>query len=193
MDDNKFEISGDIEHDKPRRRSFAGRIFLFLIALIAILSVILFPYFQEEFPALRKFTGMDKLSANSRPDTVMLNFLMATSDSLRRANDSLQALVDVQAGEQQEASDFNELVFEVQIGAFKHFDLEKYRENLVGLDGDQADGYAKLTLGKFSSPLDAKEFRDDMRKAGFKDAWIVAKRNGIRVEYDPKTGQEIVE
>ena len=192
MDDNKFEITGDIEHndDTPRRRSIAGRFFLFLIALIAILSVILFPYFQEEFPALRRFTGMDKVDA-PRADTVLLNFLVATTDSLRRANDSLKALTEVQANEQ--VSDFDVLVFEVQIGAFKHFDLEKYRENLVGIDGDQADGYAKLTLGKFFSPVEAKEFRDDIRKAGFKDAWIVAKRNGIRVEYDPATGEQIGE
>jgi hypothetical protein len=192
MADNKFEISGDIEHDDvPRRRSVMGRFFLFMVALLVILSVMLFPLFQEEFPALRRFTGMDKVLAPA-VDTVLLNYLMTTADSLRRSNDSLRALVDVQALEQ-EGSDFNELVFEVQIGAFKHFDLDKYRENLVGLDGDQADGYAKLTLGKFFSPVAAKEFRDDMRKAGFKDAWVVAKRNGIRVEYDPATGKQIGE
>jgi len=70
----------------------------------------------------------------------------------------------------------------VQIGAFKNKDLAKYFENNKNFSGDvDADGVKKYTLGYFNDYWEADNFKKYIREMGVKDAWIVAYKNGQRV------------
>jgi cell division septation protein DedD len=74
--------------------------------------------------------------------------------------------------------------YEVQIGAFRNFDISRYNGNLNQVKQEKADGLNKITLGQFSSPEDAKAFQADLRKLGVRRSFIVKKTDGVRQPYD---------
>jgi len=75
------------------------------------------------------------------------------------------------------------VVFKVQVGAFKNKDLTKYFKNNKNFSGDvDADGTKKYTLGFFGDYWEAENFKKYLREMGVKDAWIVAYKDGKRVE-----------
>lgn len=75
------------------------------------------------------------------------------------------------------------VVFKVQIGAFKNKALEKYFNNTKNFSGDvDNDGTKKYTLGHFIEYWEADNFKRYLREMGVADAWIVAYKNGERVD-----------
>lgn len=74
------------------------------------------------------------------------------------------------------------LHYEVQIGAFKYFNLKKYQQAFDHLKGEAADGYDKYTLAKFRNYTEAEEFKKDIQHMGIKDAFIVPKLDGKRID-----------
>lgn len=74
------------------------------------------------------------------------------------------------------------VVFKVQVGAFKNFDLTKYFDRHQNFSGEvDADGTMKYTLGIFSDYWEADKFKKYMREMGVKGAWIVSYKDGNRV------------
>lgn len=92
-------------------------------------------------------------------------------DSLVRVNNMLIEISPYYTG----------VFFEVQIGAFENFDLEKYKEGLTKLNIDYNEDVEQYTLGKFRDLKTALAFQKDIQKMGIKDAFIVAKIDGKRV------------
>lgn len=75
------------------------------------------------------------------------------------------------------------VVFKVQIGAFKNKALEKYFNNNKNFSGDvDNDGTKKYTLGHFIEYWEADNFKRYLREMGVADAWIVAYKDGARVD-----------
>jgi hypothetical protein len=74
------------------------------------------------------------------------------------------------------------VVYKVQIGSFKNKDLTKYFDNNPNFSGDiDPDGTKKYTLGVFTDYWEADKFKKALREMGVKGAWIVAYKNGQRV------------
>ena len=75
------------------------------------------------------------------------------------------------------------LVYKVQIGSFKSKDLTKYFDNNPNFSGEiDSDGTKKYTLGVFTDYWEADKFKSALRDMGVKGAWIVAYKDGHRVE-----------
>ena len=75
------------------------------------------------------------------------------------------------------------IVYKVQIGAFKNKDLSKYFENNKNFSGEvDADGTKKYTLGAFPTYWEADNFKKYLREMGVNDAWVVAYKDGKRIE-----------
>jgi hypothetical protein len=75
------------------------------------------------------------------------------------------------------------IIYKVQIGAFKNKDLSKYFDNNKNFSGEvDADGTKKYTLGAFSTYWEADNFKKYLREMGVSDAWVVAYKDGKRVE-----------
>lgn len=184
MDEKKFEIEGTIEggEKKARRPIIAGRVFLFVLVIVVVGSIWYFPFLQDEFPALKKIT----MGSNGvMTDSTLLNETYEnrlTIDSLIKVNDSLNNANQILL---ERSNDYTGLYYEVQIGVFNSFDIEKYQQQMEALRAETtSNGTSKLTLGKFRNLKTAKEFLLDVREMGFKDAWIVAKEDGERVPFD---------
>ena len=75
------------------------------------------------------------------------------------------------------------IVYKVQIGAFKNKDLSKYFENNKNFSGEvDEDGTKKYTLGAFPTYWEADNFKKYLREMGVSDAWVVAYKDGKRIE-----------
>lgn len=98
-------------------------------------------------------------------------YLTDELDSMERVNNLLLELSPYYTG----------VFFEVQIGAFESFDLDDYKEDLVKMNIDKTDQVDQYTLGKFRSLERALAFRQDVRRMGVQDAFVVAKIDGERV------------
>lgn len=83
------------------------------------------------------------------------------------------------------------IVFRVQIGAFqKQQQNDVYRQNNVrGYKLEERGGLIKHTLGYFSQYLPAKTLRDYLLKLGVKKAWVVAFKDGQRMDIADALGQ----
>ncbi len=73
------------------------------------------------------------------------------------------------------------LVYKVQIGAFKYFDINKYLQDNENFKGETQDGLNKYVIGKFKDYEVATAFKKDIRRMGIRDAWVVPYIDGVRV------------
>lgn len=192
MADQKFEIEGEIEHDGPpknRSRILWGRYFLFVLVVLVITGVFFFPYLQDAYPALRfgkkePVPGTKDTVVYSAQSPAYMDSILTVNDSLKRATEMLLEASINYSTESSSNSTPAGRVYEIQIGAFKNFDLNKFRNGLVNLNGEEAGAFNKLTLGRFTDEATAKSFLKAVKEIGFKDAWIVARENGKRVPYE---------
>lgn len=74
------------------------------------------------------------------------------------------------------------LVYKVQIGAYKGYDIREYfnRHENSTMTVDE-DGLMRYTLGVFQDYWEADKFKAYLRKMGVKGAWVVAYKDGNRV------------
>lgn len=77
------------------------------------------------------------------------------------------------------------LVYKVQLGAFVHFDINKYlKDTGEAFEGENKDGMNKYTVGQFREYEVAEAFKKDVQKMGIKDAWITPLIDGKRVTHE---------
>lgn len=75
-----------------------------------------------------------------------------------------------------------EVVYKVQLGAYKNFDLTKYFNNHKNFSGEiDDDGTMKYTVGEFNEYWEAEQFKKLLREMGVKGAWIVSYKEGKRI------------
>lgn len=210
MDENKFEIDGDIEEDdeefdieedeeeEESRRGVGTLILLIIFIIFFINAAGLFVYYQFYLGQGNWDFSMKKRTGN----TLIIRQLEFERDSLIVVTDSLTNLLgtDFQASyTAEEGTEIQEEVveepvvsryevvqgetFEIQVGAFSNLDFGRYKSNMRSMDVDMVDGMSKLVIGSFRNFSDACAFRKDIRKAGFRDAFIVKKVSGNRVKF----------
>jgi hypothetical protein len=73
-----------------------------------------------------------------------------------------------------------EVGFEVQIGAFEHYDILAADAELMRMARIEEDGLKKYVLGRFSYFEDAEAFLEDVRAMGLQDAFIAGVVDGKR-------------
>lgn len=141
---------------------------------------------KQQVDSLKASGGSDLLKTN----TIVLDASIAKVDSTR-VDTSVSAPDASSSSEAASSSGSNSrpgrkaspgVVYKVQIGIFKNKKLEKYIYNNKFFNGDiDQDGARKYTLGYFTDYWEADNFKKYMRAMGVYDAWIVAYKDGNRV------------
>jgi hypothetical protein len=117
---------------------------------------------------------IDSLQAALSAKIAELSALNTKYDKLQAAYEAQKNVTDknIQPG----------LIYHVQVGAYVHFDMNQH---LVHTDktfeGENRDGMNKYMMGNFRDLANAEAFRDDIRKLGIKDAFVVPYIDGTRV------------
>ncbi len=78
----------------------------------------------------------------------------------------------------------DKVVYAVQIGAFEEKNLSLYSENFVNFKEIKSNGYNKYALGNFETLEEAKRFRRELVRLGFRNAFIGSYQNGQRIKIE---------
>lgn len=73
------------------------------------------------------------------------------------------------------------LVFKVQIGAFRLFDMRKYAQDNPFFETEALGDINRYTVGRFRSLELAEAFQKDLKRLGIRDAWVVPFKDGVRI------------
>ena len=123
---------------------------------------------------------------------LFLGFIFtACGEDFKQENEKLQKQVDHLSMEVQKlrlenarlrelSGDRLQIGFEVQIGAFEHFDLSAYSDELMRFSEQKDNGVNKYVLGQFSRFENAEDFLRDIKKMGIRDAFIAGIVDGQR-------------
>ncbi len=73
------------------------------------------------------------------------------------------------------------IIYSVQIGAYIHFNSNLISDDITQLEEFEDNGFNKFAVGKFMTYKEAVLLRDDLKRLGFKDSFIIAKSYGVPV------------
>lgn len=184
----KFVISGEIEQDQSNaqtgdKKSGRGAVLVFFIVFsilaigyIVYLHLKLYQHRAEQEKQIQVQRGLDSLSMELNNASTKIDSLLIAQIKLQKANDMLlENGLDIDAPG---------VFFEVQIGSFTDFNVDRYVEELAAIRQEKYDGKTKLILGRFRSLKTALLFENDMKRLGLKEAFIVGRIDGTLVDYN---------
>lgn len=184
----KFVISGEIEQDNPKdlrseKKTGPGGVLVFFI-VFSILASLYIIYLhvgihqrkQQEKKQQQEMAKVDSLSLELNNASIKIDSLLIEQIKLQKANDLL--------AENALDADAPGVFFEVQIGSFTDFNVDRYLEELSALRQEKYDGKTKLILGRFRSLKTALLFENDMKRLGLREAFIVGRIDGTLVDYN---------
>lgn len=74
------------------------------------------------------------------------------------------------------------IVYSVQIGAFTNFKAKLFSDDLAHMKEFQEGGLNKYAIGNYITYTEAKQLKEDLRKLGFKDCFVIAQSYGEPVD-----------
>ena len=74
------------------------------------------------------------------------------------------------------------VVYSIQIGAYTNFKINLISDNLTHLNEFEENGFNKFAIGKYTTYEEAVLLRDDLKRLGFIDCFIIAKSYGESVD-----------
>lgn len=73
------------------------------------------------------------------------------------------------------------IIYSIQIGAYTKFKSNLISDKFSQLEGFEDNGFNKFAVGKFTTYKEAIMLRDDLKRLGFSDCFIIAKSYGLPV------------
>ena len=74
------------------------------------------------------------------------------------------------------------IVYSVQIGAFTNFKAKLFSDDLAHMKEFSEGGLNKYAIGNYITYAEAKSLKDDLRRLGFKDCFVIAQSYGEPVD-----------
>jgi len=78
----------------------------------------------------------------------------------------------------------DQIIYAVQIGAFKNNDIGLYSDSFMQFREFKEAGFHKYSLGAFESLEEAQDFRKKVIGLGFKDSFVASYQNGERINIE---------
>ncbi len=187
--DSRFKLDGRIESpkesmyliDQLRLKSKRQKLIISsLIALLVVSAAALAGLFYQlqsiraelDDARLRTSTAEAQSQKFDSLNQVISNFfeenlrLQADNDLLVENSDRLEGIF-----------------FEILLGGFEDFNLERYLESIAVLKKQKYDGSDKLVIGRFRSFKKALLFENDLKRTGLKNVVIVGRVDGEVVSF----------
>lgn len=73
--------------------------------------------------------------------------------------------------------------YRVQLGAYKFYDIKSKNASDDSFNAESTPEMDKMTVGLFYTLAEADQFKEDIRKMGIKDAYVVPFKDGKRVTH----------
>ncbi len=169
------------EEQENTRKFKIATIILGFVALLGVAGTIYFMQFNTSDSVI------PKSEAKAQTD-ILNNKIAELEDTIKNLSMDQEINASDEGSDTQEekekASLQNELVYAVQIGAFEKKDLSMYSDKFVNFREIKAGSFNKYALGNFASLAEAKKFRREIVRLGFRGAFIASYRNGERIKIE---------
>jgi len=140
-----------------------------LIALIAVGILCLFLFYM----------------AREKPYWVTTNKTLEKSGyqllKLNETPNKLDSITTKQTTTDSSIKKYDGVMYQVQIGAYKKFSIAMHSDEF-GDFTERTNGYNKYALGKFSTYADATTFKNDLKRLGFNEAFLVSFYNNEQID-----------
>lgn len=189
-DDNEEEEAYE-EVEENGKGALIGFLILFIILFLVSTGLLFYYQFYQGSDGWRFSFKKQEISVTEAEQLKNNNKkLEASLDSMKTELKEKATKVDMLqenqttggGGSSKGGADISGTYYEVQVGAFKSFDFDRYNHNVTNLTFVNKGGLKKLNLGRFKKPNPARAFRRDLVKLGLEDAFIVKKENGQRIK-----------
>ncbi|MFD2562712.1 SPOR domain-containing protein [Aquimarina rubra] len=166
------------EQENTRKFKIAT-IILGIIALLGIAGTVYFMKFGTS-------DGMIAKSEANKESSMLKNKIAELEETIK--NLSMDQEINAAGNDtddiQEKASLQDQLVYAVQIGAFEQKDLSLYSDKFVNFKEIKAGSFNKYALGNFATLAEAKKFRRELVRLGFRGAFIASYQNGKRLKIE---------
>jgi len=108
------------------------------------------------------------------------NLSLIDTDSLHKIQRKAKQVVMLDSVKN--ATKYMPIVYGVQIGAYNNFRSNLISDDISQLETFEDSGFNKFAVGKFMTYKEAVLLREDLKRIGFKDCFIIAKSYGMPVE-----------
>ncbi|WP_378178156.1 SPOR domain-containing protein [Aquimarina sp. SS2-1] len=154
-------------------------IILGIIALLGIAGTVYFMNFGTSDSMIAK-------SEANKESSMLKNKIAELEETIK--NLSMDQEINAAGNDadelQEKASLQDQLVYAVQIGAFEQKDLSLYSDKFVNFKEIKAGSFNKYALGNFATLAEAKKFRRELVRLGFRGAFIASYQNGKRLKIE---------
>lgn len=133
--------------------------------------------YKEEIVDLK--TEIERLKVANKKIDSLQRALNEASNKMRMLEADVEAAKKEAGNAKQNV--YSGYYFRVQLGAYQNFDIKSKIGKDENMKSENAGGLDKYTVGYFKGYNEAQEFAKDVRKMGIKDAWVVAYKDGTRV------------
>lgn len=121
-------------------------------------------------------------TAGQRPQPITSDGTVVEESSTSSTSSASTSSSTDSYGSYKKSAPVQGLVYKVQIGAFRNYDITKYFNRHDNFSGTvDEDGTMRYTLGAFSDYWEADKFKSYLRNMGVNGAWLVAYKDGKRV------------
>jgi hypothetical protein len=187
--ESRFKLDGNIESPKEsvylidqlrkQVRSSSQKIRWLLVGIVLSLSLAAWLFFR--------WSNSEKELQASQVNSLKADIYFSTLDSLNNKLDSLfQENLQLQSDNDlliENSDRLDGIFFEVLIGGFEDFNLERYLESISQIRKQEYDGSNRLVLGRFRSFKKALLFENDIKRIGLKDVLIIGRVEGQVVSF----------
>jgi len=110
------------------------------------------------------------------------NLTIIDADSLQNLQEAATLQFNDEFSEAEGADMVGEtIVYSIQIGAFTNFKAKLFSDDLAHLKEFEDGGLNKYAIGNFITYAEATILKDDLRRLGFKDCFVIAQSYGESV------------
>lgn len=186
---SKFQLEGEA-HSQPTSAYIDEQIELgkskqrVTIAILAVLALALLVWASisqyKLLAAKSTLSQTEKYREQAKAMAIEVNGTEQMRDSLENIIYKLKTENEILAENYETPQG---VFFEIQLGNFKDFNIDKYNENLASLRQEKHDTKNKLLLARFRSFKKALLFENDLKRMGINNAFVVGRIDDKIVTY----------
>lgn len=165
------------EHLKEEEENIAilkkHRVLLGIFSLL-LLIVFLWSFFNKS-DGTKQY---DKYLQENNLKVIDADSLAVLKDGALIGGGEDEEFIGEEIGEEPSGLDAETIVYSVQIGAFNNFKAKLFSEDLAHMKEFKDGGLNKYAIGSFITYKEATVLKNDLRRLGFKDCFVIAKSYG---------------
>ncbi|MFI2742337.1 SPOR domain-containing protein [Zhouia sp. PK063] len=182
---NEQQLALQKEFDEEKSKIKKVKLWKNIFLITTLLLVLIFVFFLIKYPNILDAT---KSSSTKVPDGMVMvketkiDALNHKIDSLSNVNNQLETQAGAKTPNPEDYKD--QTIYAVQIAALEKRDLSMYSDEFMNMHQYKVGNFNKYAIGMFATLKEAQQFRREIKKLGFRTAFVASYKNGKRIRIE---------